>query len=203
VASLTDSGAERLNLTARELASRSGLGDREAIGPGQRSSPGQLRRRLQERTMNVDYINPFLEGTINVLKTMARVEARPGKPFLKKDNTAAGDVTGIIGVTGATEGSLAVTFTQSCILHIVSCMLGEQFDKISAEIKDAVGELTNMISGDARRVLGEKGVSLEASIPTVVSGPGHSVDHISNSPTIVIPFSTDHGNFTVEVCFVK
>ena len=47
--------------------------------------------------MDVRFINAFLDGTINVLKTMAFVTPRAGKPFLKKDDTAAGDVSGIIG----------------------------------------------------------------------------------------------------------
>ena len=50
--------------------------------------------------MNADFINPFLEGTITVLKTMAFVEPKAGKPFLKKSEKAIGDVSGIIGMTG-------------------------------------------------------------------------------------------------------
>ncbi len=153
--------------------------------------------------MNVDYINPFLDGTVNVLKTMAMVDPVPGKPFLKKSASANGDISGVIGITGITEGSLAVTFTEPCILHIVSNMLGEKFTSINAGIVDAVGEITNMISGDARRILGEGGVCLEASIPTVIRGRGHVLELVSSSPAIVIPFDTIHGKFTVEVCFVK
>ena len=56
--------------------------------------------------MDVKYINPFLEGTIEVLKTMAFVNPKPGKPYLKKNNLAKGDVSGIIGITGTIKGSL-------------------------------------------------------------------------------------------------
>jgi chemotaxis protein CheX len=38
--------------------------------------------------MDVKFINPFLEGTVNVLKTMAMVDPQPGKPYVKKDNQA-------------------------------------------------------------------------------------------------------------------
>ena len=31
--------------------------------------------------MNVQFINPFLEGTIDVLKTMAMLEPTVGKPY--------------------------------------------------------------------------------------------------------------------------
>ena len=38
--------------------------------------------------MNVEYVNPFLNATKNVLEMMAFVKPVAGKPFLKKDKTA-------------------------------------------------------------------------------------------------------------------
>ena len=54
--------------------------------------------------MDVRFVNAFLEGTINVLKTMAFIEPRPGKPYLKQDSMAVGDISGIIGLTGSARG---------------------------------------------------------------------------------------------------
>jgi len=47
--------------------------------------------------MDVRFINPFLEGTMSVLRTMAFIEPRPGKPFLKKNNMAQGIYRGSSG----------------------------------------------------------------------------------------------------------
>ncbi len=151
--------------------------------------------------MNVEFINPFLRATLNVLKTMAFTEATAGKPYVKKDQIAGGDVSGIIGITGETEGSLSISFSEPCICYIVSNMFGETITKINKEVEDAVGEITNMISGDARRELAEKGLVLQGSIPTVVSGKNHSIKHLAKGPSIAIPFSTKAGHFVVEVCF--
>ena len=101
--------------------------------------------------MDVQLINPFINATLKVLETMAFVKAKAGKPFLKKDNTAKGDVSGIIGFTGETNGTVSVSFDESCILKIVSSMFGEEITEINSEITDAVGEITNMISGQARQ----------------------------------------------------
>ncbi|RLB70855.1 MAG: chemotaxis protein CheX, partial [Deltaproteobacteria bacterium] len=49
--------------------------------------------------MDVRYINPFLEATIHVLKTMAFINSKPGKPYVKKDEIATGDITGVIGIS--------------------------------------------------------------------------------------------------------
>lgn len=149
--------------------------------------------------MKVELINPFLEATVNVLKTMAFTEAKPGKPFLKSNQEAMGDVTGIIGITGDSQGSLSVTFTQPCIEHILTNMFGEPISGITDEVKDAVGEITNMISGDARRNLAESGIVLEAAIPTVIAGKNHSVSHQVKTPTLALSFSTEAGDFTIEV----
>jgi chemotaxis protein CheX len=150
--------------------------------------------------MDVKFINPFLEGTVEVLTTMAFVNPKPGKPYLKKNNLAKGDVSGIIGITGTIRGSLALSFSTGSILKIVSNMLGEEITEINGDIRDAVGEITNMVSGAARKRIETMGFSLSASIPTVVSGKEHSIMHVMGGPSVVIPFEMEGGSFVVDVC---
>lgn len=148
---------------------------------------------------NVTFINPFLSAVMDVLGTMAMVQATPGKPYINTKRTAVGDVTGLIGVSGYAEGVISLTLDEKCILTIVSNMLGEEFRKINEEIADAVGELTNMISGQARSHLANEGMKFEASTPTVIIGKNHTLDHISKAPILAIPFSTPDGDLVVEV----
>jgi chemotaxis protein CheX len=150
--------------------------------------------------MDVRFINPFLEGTVSVLKTMAMIEPKAGKPYVKKGNQAKGDVSAIIGMTGSASGSLALSFTERCILKIVSNMLGEDHKEINGDINDAVGEITNMISGVARKCLEAEGMNIVAAIPTVVSGKNHSIIHVLGGPSVIIPFETPDGDFFVDVC---
>ena len=153
--------------------------------------------------MDVKLINPFINATTNVLETMAFVKVTPGKPYLKTDNVAKGDVTGVIGLTGVANGTISVTFCEDCILNIVSNMFGEEMKTLDNEIADAVGELTNMISGQARKELEEVGRVFKAAIPSVITGKNHGITHYTKGPKIAIPFSTENGNFTIEVCFER
>ena len=153
--------------------------------------------------MNVKLINPFINATINVLETMAFVNVTAGKPYVKKDNVAVGDVTGVLGLTGVANGTVSVTFEEKCILTVVSNMFGETMTELNNEIADAVGELTNMISGQARRELEEVGKVFKAAIPSVITGRNHSITHYTDGPKIAIPFSTENGDFTIEVCFER
>ena len=151
--------------------------------------------------MDISLAKPFINATIDVLSTMAMVKPVPGKPFVKKNNEACGDVTGIIGITGEKNGSISVTFTKACAVALVKNMLGGDIGDIIQDVQDAVGELTNMISGQARRGLAEMGHVFQGATPSVIMGVGHTIAHVSSGPIMAVPFSTEHGEFTVEVSF--
>lgn len=151
--------------------------------------------------MNVEYINPFLNAGIRVLETMAFVKPVPGKPFLKKDKLSRGDITGIIGLTGDKKGAVVFSLSKEAAIKVVSSMLGSQYTELTDEIKDAIGELTNIISGDARRELASNGHKFEAGIPTVIVGKGHEITSIVKEPTIAIPFTVEGHSIIVEVSF--
>lgn len=151
--------------------------------------------------MKAEYVNPFLNGTVNVLKTMAFVDPKPGKPYVKQDKKAVGDISGVIGLTGSTKGAVVVSFSRECAMKVVSSMMGEQYTDLTDEVRDAVGEITNMVSGDARRSLAELGANFEAGIPTVVVGKGHEITSMGKGPCLAIPFKVDNFDMTVEISF--
>jgi chemotaxis protein CheX len=101
--------------------------------------------------MDVQYINPFIESTIYVLETVSSIKVGAGKPYLKKDAFAKGDVSSVIGLTGDVNGSISITFQEICILYIVSKMFNENIMELNDDVKDAVEEISNMVSGQARQ----------------------------------------------------
>lgn len=150
--------------------------------------------------MDVKFINPFLYGTTEVMEKMAFTKPTAGKPYAKVNDKACGDVSGIIGMTGDATGSLAISFSESCILGIVSKMFGEKYVEMNREVFDAVGELTNMISGSSRKLMEKDDLKVFAAIPTIVFGRAHTIYHVIKGPSIVIPFETDYGQFVIDVC---
>ena len=155
-----------------------------------------------ESAVNVEFINPFLKSIVNVLATMAKLEAKAGKPVLKKGQVARGDVTGLIGmISEKAKGSLAITFTESVVLEINRRMLGEAPAAIDESVVDLVGEITNMVCGGAKSELANKGYDFDLAIPGMIAGKNHSVTHKAKGPAILVPFTTEYGNFYVEVAF--
>jgi len=154
--------------------------------------------------MNADFINPFLDSLLNVLKTMASTTLKPGKPTLKNNATAHGDVSGLIGLIGPdTKGSLSISFEESLALKIMMKMLGEAPEKVNEEVTDMVGEITNMVTGSAKNLLGNKGYDFDMATPVVVSGKDHTISHLSDGTKIMIPFTSPDGNAVIEICFDK
>ena len=150
-------------------------------------------------------VSPFLSATRNVINTMCFLECKIGNPALKPSEGSPGDVIGVIGMTGEHMGaSLALVFQKEAILHIVSKMLGEDFAELNDDVVDAVGELTNMISGCARKELSESmGVNFEMAIPSMIKGPCQINYHKTASPVIQVPFDCEGKIFWLEICFTK
>lgn len=155
--------------------------------------------------MDAEFINPFLSSVLNVLSTMATIDAKPGTPAVKKDQTAQGDITGIIGMAGKqARGTLAISFPDKVLYEITKRMIGEESGvNIDDYTADTAGEITNMVTGGAKRILSEKGYEFAMALPTVVSGKGHVVRHKPKVPVIIIPFETYAGSFFIEICFEK
>ncbi len=144
--------------------------------------------------MKEKYVHALLNWTINALKTVASTNPKPG-----------GDLSGIIGLTGAAQGAVVVSFSKACALKIISTLLMEDYTEINEEVKGIVGEITNMISGDARRNLGGLGIAFKAGIPTVIIGKGHEIKYKCNVPCygFVILFTCGRLEFFVEASFER
>lgn len=152
--------------------------------------------------MNVKYINPLLHSTVNVLSTMAFIEATPGRPEIKSTLQTLGDITGFIDLNGAhIDGWLAISFSQSTILKITHNMLGEESASIDETIVDAVGEITNMISGGAKRIYAERGLDIDMARPSVLVGKGQTITERQLGHIVKLPFTTPAGDMHVEFCF--
>jgi len=152
--------------------------------------------------MNAEYINPFLTSLLEVMKTMARIELQPGQVEVKEDSLAKGDISGLIAMDGPElKGSFSVSFDEALGLKTYSNMLGEEIKTIDEQVTDMVGEITNMVSGGAKKILGEKGFEFEMASPEVVKGKNHVIKHKVDGPKLLIPFTCDFGQAVIEISF--
>ena len=147
--------------------------------------------------MDVAYVNPFVTSTIDTFKTMLSLEVKPGLPQLRDEKKFSYDVSGIIGLSGEAQGSICLSFPKLMALKVVSKLVGAEIKIIGPEVADGIGELANIVAGNAKQHLPSYNLSI--SLPKVVIGQGHYVASQKGVPTIVVPFISAMGNFAMEV----
>ena len=162
---------------------------------------GYLIPNRQPLEQEMEYLNPFIEGTKNVLKTMASMKAEFKELHFANDFRIFGDVSGIIGLSGKAEGTVVITFYWVLARKVISQMMQVEEDKINAElIHDGVGELINMISGSSKKAFVGKPYHFELSLPTVVMGSGHQIGHPEDASIAALIFDMEKSSFVVQVC---
>ena len=66
-----------------------------------------------------------------------------------------------------------------------------------------VGEITNMVTGGAKKELAERGFEFDMATPIVVSGRDHTISHRSEGAKLIMPFNHVAGKAYIEICFDK
>jgi len=150
--------------------------------------------------MKVEHINPFLRSTIDTFATMLKRKIVPGKVFLRVQPHNA-DISGVIGLSGDIRGAVVMAYPKETALKVVSAFLGENITDVNETVADAIGELTNIITGYAKKDLADLHMSI--SLPSVIRGSNHLVDMPKDTPVVCIPFSGECGDFTIEVSMVE
>ena len=156
----------------------------------------------KEKQIDVNFINPFLMATQKVFKIQCFLETTSQKPFLKKntDPLLFGDISGIISISSESfNGTLAISLTEKIFCKIGSNMLGESITSINESNIDLVGELANMILGQAKLELRKLGYAMQMAIPSCVWGKDHKIKHYGGGACVVIPFETSEGTFYTEI----
>jgi chemotaxis protein CheX len=153
----------------------------------------------EEKNMDVKYINPFVESVLNNLEQMAALKAEKLNLSVTKEAKTTLEISGIIGLSGSVKGSAVISFPKSIALAVASAMFMEELSELNDDVKDAIGEFTNIVVGNARNQLVDQGLDVTMSTPTIIIGKDHQISHPQAIPFLVIPFKTDLGNFQINV----
>src|SRR4051794_18484697 len=98
---------------------------------------------METQKLDVNFINPFIEGAIETLKVQCSFVAKAGRPFLKgKGPEIKTDIAAVIGLTSAAfNGSVAICFPEVVFLGMMERMLGEKYAAITQDLEDGASEL--------------------------------------------------------------
>ncbi|MBN1409885.1 MAG: chemotaxis protein CheX [Spirochaetales bacterium] len=147
--------------------------------------------------MKAKYINPFLSASINLFKEYLGVELTASDPYLNINPQRLLEVSAIIGLAGETVGAVVLSFSRETAVKVVSSFAGKTYQALSKEVIDGVGELVNILAGNAKKDLED--YRLLISLPGVITGNYYKINWPQNVPVITIPFTSSFGDITVNV----
>jgi CheY-specific phosphatase CheX len=100
------------------------------------------------------------------------VEADPGMEL------SGSKIVGCVSFTGDVIGNICVHVSRQFARIMTAAMLGVEVDEVEddEEIKDVIGEVSNMVGGDMKSKLCDAGLPCVLSIPNVTSGSDFKIE---------------------------
>jgi chemotaxis protein CheX len=156
--------------------------------------------------INVELVVPFVAATHKVFETMMSTKVVRKEIRVKKNNIMLGDITGVVGLKGQIIGTVMVSMPTSVATKNVGRLIGEEI-KGGVEnetVRDGLGEITNIIAGQAKASLSATKYKFEISTPAIVSGTHHEISAKKGCTCLEVIFETEEKeNFSVEIAFVE
>ncbi|GAN34762.1 MAG: chemotaxis protein CheX [Candidatus Brocadia sp. AMX2] len=124
------------------------------------------------------------ESTKTLFETMIMMDLKYNEASLVDDTQIKTDVIGMVSFTGKYHGVIALFCSKRLALKVASTMLMTELTEFTSEVKDAIGEVSNMIAGNVKTKLTAQYGDMHLSIPIVIAGEGLSITAVNNHPVV-------------------
>ncbi len=151
-------------------------------------------------SISAEYVNPFIDAAIAVASKVAGISMRRGHLACKRQPDPSYAVSIIIGVYGYLTGQVVYSMKKELADKLVEKMLeGCSPVERKSLYLDTLGELANMITGNATGVLNRrKELALGITTPAIATGTDLNISLI-NIPTLALGLYSQYGPIEINV----
>lgn len=144
--------------------------------------------------MKVEYINPFIESSINVINQTTGISPSLGKVHIKNEPYKGDNVVVLIGLTGEIQGNVIITLHKNLACKIASAMMcGMPVQELDEIAKSAISELCNMILGNTANIFYNNNTKIDITPPTLLTG--ENIEFTPNKAlTVCVPLHFEDGH---------
>lgn len=144
----------------------------------------------------------IVTGTRDVFSTMLMVDLAGEEIVENKKCDIRSNLTSMIGLGGGIRGLLAVHCSASAAKAITSAFIGMNVEELDDDVKDAIGEIANMVAGNLKVSFAKIDTGIELAVPTSVMGESFHVGAINDARRITVLFTMGEDIFWVELMYV-
>lgn len=148
--------------------------------------------------MNISFVRHFAVSATNVFDTMLNCPLE--QTYLKYRGLTESpyEVSAVVSLTGKVTASVVLSLSEELALRVAGELMFDEFDSVTREVCDSVGELLNMVAGGAKMKLSE--LELGLGIPNVFVGI-KSVFFPTEVKPISVGFDTQWGPMELLIGF--
>lgn len=148
--------------------------------------------------MKAEYVNSFYAATKNVFQLLVDIE--PKRVDLKVVDSLSNDKDANVelGVKGDIKGKVLFSFPKNMTLEMVKIMSGMEMDKIDNFASSALGEIANIIGGNAMTLLSENNYTCDIEPPQIYIGDYKAVSE-NDEKALMMSLMTPIGEFDITI----
>jgi chemotaxis protein CheX len=151
--------------------------------------------------MRIEYINPFVEASFDILNEVLQTTVKRGQLYLKKLGESMKGVAVVIGVVGNIKGRIVFDMNEETALKIAGKLNGEEFKSFNDMARSTIGEIANMITGRSVTKLEKERLAFNFTPPTIITGENLNIYEYSDMEALIIPIDTGIGIVEINIAF--
>ncbi len=148
--------------------------------------------------MRAECINSFYRATQDIFERMMDLKTEKAELGVVEEMIAGKEANVVIGMTGDLYGSVLYSFPKEMTLDMVKIMSGMEMDKLDSFVASALGEVANIISGNAVTYLSEHNYSCDIVPPQIIVGENKSIS-MATDKALKLTLRTSIGNFDINI----
>jgi len=129
----------------------------------------------------------LVDVTKEIFSTMLDRTVEFGAPTFAGPQPTA-NVVATVGYAGTLSGYISLCVSKEAALEIAQALLGSSAEEAHEHVRDAAGEMANMIAGSVRTNMTDRGEQLGISTPIVTVGTDFSTAALRDVSQAVVPF---------------
>lgn len=151
--------------------------------------------------MRIEYINPFIEASFDIIKELFGSNVQRGQLYLKKLGESLKGVAVIIGVVGNVRGRIVFDLSKETALKLASHLNNENFTEFNSLAQSTIAEIANMITGRAVTKLEKERLNFSFTPPAIITGNDLTFYDIGDLEALIIPIETNYGVIEINIAF--
>jgi chemotaxis protein CheX len=147
-------------------------------------------------------LEPFIAATCAALGEMASTEVVVRAVYQETHHHPLGELAAVLELRSTTEGALVLSFPRRTAAALAGRILAGVTEEVDEPlVRDCVGEIANVVAGQAKAMLAGTPYRFAFSMPKGVAGAQEFLPQ-PGLDCLVVAFSSEQGEFALQL-FLK